>query len=168
MRLDTGSRQAGSPAPIWPDGSRVEAIIAEFVGQQGPMLPILHAIQEAFGYVPTEAEPYIARALNLSRAEVFGVITFYHEFRRAPAGRHVLRLCRAEACQSMGVEALARDLLGRLGLEWGETTPDGALTVEPVFCLGLCACAPAALFDGEPMGRVDAKALTGLTQVLAA
>jgi len=128
----------------------------------GPLLPMLHAVQHAFGYVPAEVEVPIATALNLSRAEVYGVISFYHEFRRAPAGRHVLQLCRAEACQAMGCDALAQDLLRRLGLQWGGKTADGALTVEPVFCLGLCACAPAAMLDGAPIGRLDAAALDEL------
>jgi formate dehydrogenase subunit gamma len=126
------------------------------------MLPLLHALQEEFGCVPPEVEPLIATALNLSRAEVFGVISFYHDFRRAPAGRHVLKLCRAEACQAMGGAALAERLLGRLGLEWGGQTADGALTIEPAFCLGLCACAPSALFDGEPIGRIDPARLDDL------
>jgi formate dehydrogenase subunit gamma len=167
LRVDLAPRQSGGPAATWPGAARVEAIIAAWRDAQGPMLPILHAIQAEFGCVPGEAEAIIARALNLSRAEVFGVISFYHEFRRAPAGRHVLRICRAEACQSMGGEALARGLLARLGLEWGGTTPDGRLTVEPVFCLGLCACAPAALLDGEPVGRLDAAALAGIAEVVA-
>ena len=123
------------------------------------MLPILHALQAEFGCIPREAEPLIANALNLSRAEVFGVISFYHDFRREPAGRHVLKICRAEACQAMGGVALADGLLAWLELDWGGKTNDGALTVEPAFCLGLCACAPAVLFDGEPIGRVGAAEL---------
>ncbi|WP_158742914.1 formate dehydrogenase subunit gamma [Acidisphaera sp. L21] len=146
-------------APSWPGAQQAQQIIDAHRTMAGPMLPLLHAMQEAFGYVPTEAEPQIAEALNLSRAEVYGVISFYHEFRREPGGRHVLKLCRAEACQAMGADALARGLLRRLSLEWGGKTADGALTVEPVFCLGLCACAPAALYDGAPIGRVDAEAL---------
>ena len=104
-------------------------------------------------------EPMIATALNLSRAEVFGVISFYHDFRREPAGRHVLKLCRAEACQAMGAVPLAERLLGRLGLAWGGCTADGELTVEPTFCLGLCACAPAALLDDEPLARLTPASL---------
>ena len=143
------------PSPLWPDAARAQAIIEAHLGLDGAMLPLLHALQAEFGCVPREAEPLIAGALNLSRAEVFGVISFYHDFRREPAGRHVLRLCRAEACQAMGAVAIAERLLGRLGLDWGGKTDDDALTVEPTFCLGLCACAPAALFDGEPIGRLD-------------
>jgi formate dehydrogenase subunit gamma len=131
-----------------------EAIIARRLDEPGSCLPILHDLQDAFGCVPEAAVPMVARALNLSRAEVHGVVSFYHDFRHEPAGRRVVRLCRAEACQSMGGEAAARALLKALGLDWGQTTPDGAITVEPVYCLGLCAVAPAALIDGEPVGRL--------------
>lgn len=130
-------------------------IIAAHVDRPGAMLPLLHALQAEFGCVPEAATALIAQALNLTRAEVHGVISFYHDFRRTPAGKRVLRLCRAEACQSMGSESVAARLLERLGIGWGETTPDGALTVEAVYCLGLCACSPAALLDGEVIGRVD-------------
>ncbi len=126
------------------------------------MMPILHALQEAFGHVPHDAEPLIASILNLSRADVHGVVSFYHDFRRAPAGRHVLKLCRAEACQSMGGEENSRALLHRLGLDWGETTADGRITIEAIYCLGLCANAPNALLDGEPFGRLTAQDLNNL------
>jgi formate dehydrogenase subunit gamma len=119
------------------------------------MLPILHALQEKFGCVPEAAIPLVAHALNLSRAEVHGVVTFYHDFRRAPAGRHVLKLCRAEACQSMGADSLAARAQSRLGIGWGETTEDGRLTLDAVFCLGLCANAPSAMLDGKLVGRLD-------------
>jgi formate dehydrogenase subunit gamma len=137
-------------------------IIAAHAGLEGACLPVLHALQEEFGCVPHEAVPIVAEALNLSRAEVHGVVSFYHDFRAAPPGRHVLKLCRAEACQAMGADVLSAGLLGRLAVEWGGTTADGRLTVEPAFCLGLCACAPAALIDGEPVGRLDAAALEDL------
>ena len=149
-------------APLWAGASRANPIIAAHRALPGAMLPLLHALQAEFGCIPPEVEPLIATALNLSRAEVFGVISFYHDFRREPAGRHVLKICRAEACQAMGAAALATGLLHRLGLDWGGRTPDGRLTVEPTFCLGLCACAPAALFNGAPLGRVDAAMLDGL------
>ncbi|MCF3948087.1 formate dehydrogenase subunit gamma [Acidiphilium sp. AL] len=142
-------------------------IIATHHDREGAMLPMLHAIQEEFGYIPREAEPVIAEALNLSRAEVHGVITFYHDFRREPAGRHVLKICRAEACQSMGSEANAHRLLERLGLDWGGTTADGRITIEAVYCLGLCATAPSALLDGEPVGRLDAASLESLAMEAA-
>ncbi len=144
---------------LWSGTARAEAVIMAHRDLDGPMLPVLHALQEEFGCVPAEAEPLIAAALNVSRAEVYGVISFYHDFRREPAGRHVLKLCRAEACQAMGGVAVARALLERFGLDWGDRTADGLLTVEPTFCLGLCACAPAALLDGEPMVRVTTASL---------
>ena len=116
---------------------------------------MLHAMQDAWGFVPQSDVPVLADILNLSRAEVHGVISFYHDFRAHPAGRHVLKLCRAEACQSMGGNALAETTLQKLGIGWHGTTPNGAVTVEPVYCLGLCACGPAAMLDGQLMGRVD-------------
>lgn len=131
---------------------------------EGAALPILHALQEEFGYVPKQSEPMIADALNVSRAEVHGVISFYHDFRRTPPGRHVLKVCRAEACQSVGAVAMADRLLARLRVEWGGTTRDGSLTIEPTFCLGLCACGPAALLDGEPLARLDDAVLHGITE----
>ena len=137
-------------------------IIEAELGREGPLLPILHALQHAYGYIPAEAEPLIASILNITRADVHGVVTFYHDFRRAPAGRHVLKLCRAEACQSMGAEANSRRLLSALGIDWGGTTPDGSLTVEPVYCLGLCATSPSALLDGEPLGRLNTEQLEAL------
>lgn len=138
---------------------RAKAILAEHAGLEGPMLPILHALQEEFGYVDEQAVPLIADALNLSRAEVHGVVTFYHDFRHEPAGRHVLKLCRGEACQSMGSEALAAEILRKLGIAWNGTTSDREFTVEPVYCLGLCASSPSALLDGEPMARLDRETL---------
>ncbi|NGO65472.1 formate dehydrogenase subunit gamma [Rhizobium daejeonense] len=135
--------------------SRTSAIISDLQGLEGPLLPILHAVQDTFGYVPEESKPLIAQALNLSRAEVHGVVSFYHDFRSHSAGRHVLKLCRAEACQSMGGDAMAERVKSLLGIDFHETTPDGAVTLEPVFCLGLCACAPSAMLDGELHGRLD-------------
>jgi len=137
--------------------SRTTAVINDLKGLEGPLLPILHGIQEEFGYVPGESLPVIAEALNISRAEVHGVVTFYHDYRNHPAGRHVLKLCRAEACQSMGGDALAAKLQQLLGIGFHETTKDGAVTLEPVYCLGLCACAPSAMLDGEVIGRLDAE-----------
>lgn len=138
---------------------RVEEILTAHRDMEGALLPVLHAIQADFGHIPQEALPLIARDLNLSRAEVHGVMSFYHDFRAAPAGRHVLKLCRAEACQSMGADRLAEHARGQLGIEWHETTKDGAVTLEPVFCLGLCACGPAAIVDGKLVGRLDAARL---------
>ncbi|MNT16829.1 NADP-reducing hydrogenase subunit HndA [compost metagenome] len=144
--------------------SRTQAIVAEFKGLEGPLLPILHSVQESFGYVPDEVKPVLAEALNLSRAEVHGVVSFYHDFRAHPSGRHVLKLCRAEACQSRGGEALADRVRELLGIDFHGTTPDGAVTLEPVYCLGLCSCAPSAMLDGEVHARVDAADLEALVQ----
>ena len=143
---------------------RFATIIASHLGAEGPMLPILHDMQEAFGHIPQSAIAPIAEALNLSRAEVSGVISFYHDFRDAPAGRHVLKICRAESCQSMGGAAMAARLLEKLGLDWHGTTPDGRLTVEPVYCLGLCACAPAAMLDDTLHARLDDTRLSALAE----
>ncbi|MFF0946927.1 formate dehydrogenase subunit gamma [Rhizobium leguminosarum] len=135
--------------------ARTRAIVADLRFLEGPLLPILHEVQQEFGYVPQEALPVIAEELNLSRAEVHGVVTFYHDYRDHPAGRHMLKLCRAEACQSMGGDALAERVKALLGIDFHQTTLDGGVTLEPVYCLGLCACAPAAMLDGEVYGRVD-------------
>lgn len=134
---------------------RTAAIVEEMKGLEGPLLPILHGVQEEFGHVPTEALPVIAKALNISRADVHGVASFYHDFRKEPAGRHVLKLCQAESCQSMGSDRIAEELTRVLGVGLHETARDGSVTLEPVYCLGLCACSPAALLDGEPVGRID-------------
>ena len=135
---------------------RGSEIIAAHAGLDGAAIPILHAMQAAFGCVPAAAVPLIAGALNLTRAEVHGIVSFYHEFRRQPPGRHVMQLCRAEACQSLGAEALGAHLRKWLNVDWHGTTADGAVTLEPVFCLGLCAVGPAALLDDKPLGRLDA------------
>jgi len=135
--------------------SRTSAVINEFAGLEGPLLPILHGLQEEFGFVPDESLPVIAKALNISNAEVHGVVTFYHDYRRHPAGRHVLKICQAEACQSMGSDAVAAKIKQLLGIGFHETAKDGSVTLEPIYCLGLCACAPAAMLDGEVIGRLD-------------
>jgi len=141
-------------------GTEIEAQVASIVdgmrGMEGPLLPILHEVQEEFGYVPQEALPVIAKGLNLSRAEVYGVVSFYHDYRKQPAGRHVLKVCQAESCQSMGSDDVASRLKQALGIDFHQTTPDGRVTLEPVYCLGLCACSPAAMLDGEVIGRIDA------------
>ena len=137
------------------NATRGAEIIAEHAHLEGAMLVILHALQDAFGHVPEPAIPMIASALNLSRAEVHGVFTFYHDFRREPAGKHVLKLCRAEACQAAGGDALAARAEARLGIGIGNTTPDNRVTLEPIYCLGLCATAPSAMLDGRVVGRLD-------------
>ena len=137
------------------DEIHAQAIITHLADQPGAMLPILHALQEAFGFIDSRAVPLIAESLNVSKAEVHGVITFYHDFRHAPAGRHVLKICRAEACQSMGVETLVSHIEQSHGIKIGETTSDNSLTIENVYCLGNCALSPAVMFDGELIGRVN-------------
>ena len=144
-------------APVYEpwDVTRGEEIIAEHSHLEGATLVMLHALQGAFGYVPEPAIPMIAQALNLSRAEVHGVFTFYHDFRHQPAGRHVLKLCRAEACQAAGGDALAARAEAKLGVTMGHTTADERVTLEPIYCLGLCATAPSAMLDGRVVGRLD-------------
>lgn len=137
-------------------------IIASYDGVEAPLIEMLHAVQREFGYVPEESKRTLAEALNLSRAEVHGVVSFYHDFRAEPAGRHSLKICRAEACQSMGGEANAARAAELLGISFGETSADGAVTLEATYCLGLCACAPAAMLDGRPVGRVDRERLDKL------
>jgi len=144
------------------DEARGAEIIAEHARHEGATLVILHALQEAFGYVPEAAIPMVAQALNLSRAEVHGVFTFYHDFRHKPAGRHVLKLCRAEACQAAGGDALAARAETKLGVSLGHTTADDRVTLEPIYCLGLCATAPSAMLDGRLIGRLDEKRLDAL------
>jgi formate dehydrogenase subunit gamma len=133
----------------------VEAAVAAHRCRIGPLLPVLHAIQDKLGYIPPEAVPSIAHALNLSRAEVHGVMTFYHDFRSVPPGEHVVHLCRAEACQAMGARDLERHARERLGVGFGETTADGLFTLEPVYCLGNCACSPSIRINDEIHARVS-------------
>ena len=137
----------------------VARLASRMQGRRGALLPLLHAIREEVGHVPDEAVPYIASGLNLSRADVHGVITFYHDFRRSPAGAHVVKLCRAEACQARGGGAIETAAAERLGVAMGSTRADGQVTLEPVFCLGLCATGPNALVDGRPVSRIDTAAL---------
>ena len=139
--------------------ARINEIVAAHAHLEGPLLPILHSVQTEFGFIPRDAIPAIAHALNLTRAEVYGVVTFYHDFREQPAGRCRVKICRAEACQSMRGRELADRTLRHFGLDWGATSSDGAVTIEPVYCLGLCSVAPAALVDGEPHARLDAPTL---------
>jgi formate dehydrogenase subunit gamma len=136
--------------------------IRDCLDREGPLLLILHALQDEFGYIDEAAEPLIADTLNITRAEVHGVITFYHDFRRAPAGRHTLKLCRAEACQAAGGDPLAEQAENRLGVTMGSTAADGSVTLEPVYCLGLCALAPSAMLDGRVVARLDERRLDAL------
>jgi len=128
--------------------------LARFAHEPGPLLEILHAVQNELGCVPADAVPLIAEALNISRAEVHGVVSFYHHFREQTPGRYVVQLCRAEACQSMNAHALEEFVRSRLRIGFGETTPDGRVTLEAVYCLGNCACAPSLMVNGELHGRV--------------
>ena len=138
-----------------PSSVELSAVIGAHLHLEGALLPILHALQDTYGHVPAAAAPLITDALNISKAELQGVISFYHDFRDHPAGRHVVRICRAEACQAVGANALAEATLAGLGLDWHGTTANGAVTVEPVYCLGLCACGPAVMVDDRVVGRVD-------------
>ena len=134
---------------------RAMTIVADNRHLRGALLPILHALQEEFGYIDEQAIPLLASELNLSRADVHGVVTFYHEFRRERPGRHVIKVCRAEACQSMGANALVDHIKKRLQVDFHHTTADGAFTLEQVFCLGNCALSPAVMIDGNLYGRVS-------------
>ena len=142
--------------------SRAAEIIAGAAQQEGAALPILHALQDAFGFIHGDAVPMVAKALNLTRAEMHGIVTFYHDFRDHPPGRHTVKLCRAEACQSMGGEALAKQAREALRVDWHGTTTDGRVTLEPVYCLGLCACAPSVMIDGKVYGGLDRARLGAL------
>lgn len=158
---------AGTPSTAEND-DRISAIVDQYSHLEGPLLPILHAVQEEFGCVPQESLPVIANRLNLSRAEVHGVMSFYHDFREQPAGRHTVKICRAEACQSMGSDRVAEHAKGRFKVGFGETAPDGSVTLEAVYCLGLCACAPAAMVDGKVVGRVDEARIDAIAEEVRA
>ncbi len=134
----------------------VQEITTALKDKPGALLPILHAIQDKIGYVPAESVPAIAKALNLSRAEVHGVISFYHYFRESKPGNHTIYLCRAESCQAMGGKKLEQHVKERLGIDFHETTADGEFSLEPVYCLGNCACSPAMQIGNEIYGRVSA------------
>lgn len=140
----------------------VRAVLARRIDEPGALLPILHELQDALGHIPAEAVPEIAGALNLSRAEVHGVLTYYHHFRSEPPGRHVIRICRAEACQAMGADELLAHAQQRLGCAAHGTSKEGAFTLEPAFCLGLCASSPAMSIDDEPHARMTPEAFDAL------
>ncbi|GAA4570315.1 formate dehydrogenase subunit gamma [Planotetraspora kaengkrachanensis] len=144
---------------------RVRSIVAEHRDDRGALLPILHAVMEEMGHVDPAAIPILADELNLSRADVYGVITFYHDFRQTPPGRKTIRICRAEACQAVGAAQLADNARARLGVGFGETTADGAVTLEQVFCLGNCATGPSVQVDGRLYGRVSPEQLDGMLEV---
>lgn len=140
----------------------IRALAEANAGQPGALLPILHAIQGELGYVPEAAVPIVANVLNLSRAEVHGVVSFYHLFRTSPPGQHTLYVCRAEACQSMGARELERYVKEKLNVDYHETTADGRFSLEPIYCLGNCACSPAVMIDEDVHGRVTPERLDEL------
>jgi formate dehydrogenase subunit gamma len=144
----------------------VEDVVRQFADTPGALLPILHGVQHAVGYIPREAVPRIAAALNLSRAEVHGVVSFYHEFRDTPAGRHTLKICRAESCQAVGADALVSEATNRAGIALGGTSADGQLTVEPLYCLGLCALSPAIMVDDQVHARMTPEQLDAMLDAL--
>jgi formate dehydrogenase subunit gamma len=155
-----------SPTATGETSTTIEAVVrgiaAEHREHRGALLPILHAVQEELGYVPAEAIPVLADELNLSRADVHGVVTFYHDFRSKPAGRTVVRVCRAEACQSVGAGRLVEHVKDKYGLSMGDTRYDDSVTVEQVFCLGNCALGPAVQVDDRLLGRVDEDRLSAI------
>ena len=150
------------------DRAAIDLIMSRHAGKRGALLPLLHDVQEHLGWVPDAIVPRIADTLNLSRAEVHGVITFYHDFRRVPAGRHIVKLCRAEACQARGSSALEAVAAEKLGVPMGKTRADGQVTLEPVYCLGLCAIGPNALVDGRPVAGLSATKLDAVAREVAA
>ena len=160
--LDSPTPIAASIAEPIAAAAVVRDILARRAAEPGALLPILHDIQDALGHVPPQEVQQIAEALNLSRAEVHGVVTYYHHFRSEPAARHVLQICRAEACQSMGADALLAHAELRLGCSAHGRSADGRYTLEPVFCLGLCASSPALMLDDELHARVTPKGLDAL------
>ncbi len=143
-------------------GETVRRIVADLKGRPGPLLEVLHAIQAELGYVPQAVVPLVASELNLSRAEVHGVVSFYHYFRSSAPGTHTVSVCRAESCQAMGGEALAAHARQRLGVDFHQTTSDGRFSLEPVYCLGNCACSPAVMIDDRLYGRVTPERLDAL------
>ena len=149
--MDAGKSRNGGAG--W-DARVIDEIVAGLAGKPGALMLVLHAVNERVGFIPPEAVPAIARALNLSRAEVHGVISFYRDFRTEPPGRKIIRVCRAESCQAMGAAALGAHIRARLGIDFGQTSGNGDFTLEPVYCLGNCACSPAIVVGEDLHGRV--------------
>jgi formate dehydrogenase subunit gamma len=149
----TNSRNGGAGF----DARMIDEIVASVADRPGALMLVLRAVNERIGYLPPVAVPAIARALNLSRAEVHGVISFYHDFRTERPGRKIIRVCRAESCQAMGAGALAEHIQVRLGIQFGQTSADGEVTLEPVYCLGNCACSPAIVVGDDLYGRVSSQ-----------
>jgi formate dehydrogenase subunit gamma len=168
-RERSGAEQTAGPI-VGTEAEYAEAIALFLRGEadaRGALLPLLHALQDEFGYIDDALVPHVAKALNLSRADVHGVVTFYHDFRRRPAGRHVVKLCRAESCQARGGGAIEKAAIERLGVPMGSTRADGQVTLEPVYCLGLCATGPNAMVDGVPVSRIDGPALDRLVAAVS-
>lgn len=154
------------------DLNQAKLLIDEWLARHGSgrnqLLPLLHAVQDEIGYIDDLLVPVIAAGLNLSRADIHGVVTFYHDYRRTPPPRHVVKLCRAESCQARGGAAIEMATAERLGVAMGETRRDGQIRLEPVYCLGLCAIGPNALVDGRPVARIDAAALDHIVAEVSA
>lgn len=150
------------------EAALVRRIVGGHKGRPGPLLEVLHAIQSAMGFIPAGAVPVVAEELNLSRAEVHGVVTFYHYFRHSRPGKHAVSLCQAESCQSMGAAALAAHAQRRLGIGFHQTTADGRFSLDPIYCLGNCACSPAAMIDGQLHGRLTPESFDALIEQAAA
>ena len=148
--------------------TKIDAHIAAHKAMPGALLPLLHAIQDDIGWIPEDAYLPISKALALSVAEVHGVVTFYHHFHRHPVGKHILQVCRAESCQAMGSEQLEKDIKTALGIDYHETTKDGAITLLPIYCLGNCACSPAVMLDDEVYGRVNGEMVAALVAEVTA
>jgi formate dehydrogenase subunit gamma len=146
----------------------VDRIIESHRGKVGALLPVLHSIQNKLGHVPRQAVPMIAQAMSLSRAEIHGVMSFYHDFRSEPTGENIIHLCRAEACQAMGSRELEQHVMHRLGIAYGETTADGLVSLEPVYCLGNCACTPSIRVNDDIHARVTAQKFDELMDYLEA
>ncbi|GHC34133.1 formate dehydrogenase subunit gamma [Kushneria pakistanensis] len=159
---------ASSPvADAWTP-AQLQAVIDAYQSTPGAMLPLLHAIQDRFGFIPEAAVPLIAEALRHTRAEVHGIISFYHHFRTHPPGRSVIQVCRAEACQSVGSRQLEAHVKASLGVDYHQTTPDHEFTLEPVYCLGNCACGPSIRVNDDVFGRMTPERFDQLTDELSA
>lgn len=155
---------AAKPSPFDPwDEDKAQEIITRNSSRPGALMPILRELVDRFGYIEPDIVPFIARTLNLSRADVHGVITFYHDFRQEPPGKHIIQICRAESCQAMHADTLIDHAQQQLGVDWGGTTKDGKYTLEPVYCLGNCACSPAMMIDESLYGRVTPEQFDQLT-----
>jgi len=166
VKTDGAGRAGGLPAPM---RAAVAVAVQANLATPGALLPVLHAVQDALGYVPPESLAVIAHELNLTRAEVHGVVSFYHHFRSTQPGRHIVRICRAEACQALGARGLEAHAKQSLGIDFHETTSDGAITLEPVYCLGNCGCGPSVLIDADDLrGRITPAAFDELVRTARA